>query len=99
VPGRGRRVDIEHTEIAAGHLIERFRLFFIIVLGETVLTMGSSFAGTPFEPARLFALVIGFTGTVALPRSSSSAWQPGATHAPESWVSSRWRYSPPPRPH
>src|SRR6478672_3073091 len=66
VPGRGRRVDIEHTEIAAAHLIERFRLFFIIVLGETVLTMGSSFAQTPFEPDRLVALVIGFTGTVAL---------------------------------
>lgn len=66
LPGRGRRVDVEHTEIAAGHLIERFRLFFIIVLGETVLTMGSSFAGTPFERDRLWALVIGFTGTVAL---------------------------------
>jgi low temperature requirement protein LtrA len=31
LPGRGRRVDLEHTEIAGEHLVERFRLFFIIV--------------------------------------------------------------------
>jgi low temperature requirement protein LtrA len=66
LPGRGRRVDLEHTEIAAGHLVERFRLFFIIVLGETVLTMGTTFAGEPFALDRLLALAIGFAGTVAL---------------------------------
>ena len=66
LPGRGRRVDAEHTEIAAGHLVERFRLFFIIVLGETVLTTGSAFAGEPFDAERLLALAIAFTGTVAL---------------------------------
>jgi len=66
LPGRGRRVDVEHTEIAAGHLIERFRLFFIIVLGETVLTTGNAFVGEPFALERLLALAIGFAGTVAL---------------------------------
>jgi low temperature requirement protein LtrA len=66
LPGRGRRVALEHTEIAGGHLVERFRLFFIIVLGETVLTMGNAFAGEPFELERLLALAIGFAGTVAL---------------------------------
>jgi low temperature requirement protein LtrA len=66
LPGRGRRVDLEHTEIAGEHLVERFRLFFIIVLGETVLTMGNAFAGEPFELERLLALAIGFAGTVAL---------------------------------
>ena len=65
-PGRGRRVEVGHTDIAAGHLFERFRLFFIIVLGETVLATGSSFAAAPSEPDRLGALVIGFFGTVAL---------------------------------
>jgi low temperature requirement protein LtrA len=34
LPGRGQRVDLEHSEIAGGHLVERFRLFFIIALGE-----------------------------------------------------------------
>jgi low temperature requirement protein LtrA len=66
LPGRGRAIDLEHTEIAGGHLIERFRLFFIIALGETVLTMGNAFTGEPFELERLLALAIGFTGTVAL---------------------------------
>ena len=66
LPGRGQRIDLEHTEIAAEHLIERLRLFFIIALGETVLTMGTAFTDEPFELERLLALAIGFTGTVAL---------------------------------
>jgi low temperature requirement protein LtrA len=66
LPGRGRRIDLGHTEIAGGHLIERFRLFFIIALGETVLTTGTAFADEPFALERLLALAIGFTGTVAL---------------------------------
>jgi low temperature requirement protein LtrA len=66
LPGRGRRVDLEHSEIAGGHLVERFRLFFIIALGETVLTMGTAFSDEPVELERLLALAIGFTGTVAL---------------------------------
>jgi low temperature requirement protein LtrA len=66
LPGRGQRIDLEHTGIAAEHLIERFRLFFIIALGETVLTMGTAFTEEPFELERLLALAIGFTGTFAL---------------------------------
>jgi low temperature requirement protein LtrA len=66
LPGRGRAIDLEHTETAGGHLIERFRLFFIIALGETVLTAGNAFAGQPFDAERLLALTISFTGTVAL---------------------------------
>ena len=66
LPGRGRAVDIAHTEIAAAHLFERFRLFFIIALGETVLTTGDAFVAEPFGVARLVALAIAFAGTVAL---------------------------------
>ena len=66
LPGRGRAIDLEHTGIAAGHLIERFRLFFIIALGETVLTTGTAFTDQPFTLERLIALAISFTGTVAL---------------------------------
>jgi low temperature requirement protein LtrA len=66
LPGRGRAIDLEHTEIAGGHLIERFRLFFIIALGETVLTTGDAFVDEAFELERLLALAIAFTGTVAL---------------------------------
>ena len=66
LPGRGRAIDLEHTGIAAGHLIERFRLFFIIALGETVLTTGNAFTDQPFTLERVLALAIAFTGTVAL---------------------------------
>ncbi|HEX2105727.1 MAG TPA: low temperature requirement protein A [Solirubrobacteraceae bacterium] len=66
LPARGRRIDLGHTEIAGGHLIERFRLFFIIALGESVLTMGNAFTDEPFELERLLALAIGFAGIVAL---------------------------------
>src|SRR5262245_21675314 len=66
LPGRGRRIDIGDAEIAGGHLIERFRLFFISALGETVLTMVAAFADEPFVLERLLGLAVGFTGTVAL---------------------------------
>ncbi|HEY6758890.1 MAG TPA: low temperature requirement protein A [Baekduia sp.] len=66
LPGRGRAIDIAHTDIAAAHLFERFRLFFIIALGETVLTTGEAFVAEPFTVARLAALAIAFAGTVAL---------------------------------
>jgi low temperature requirement protein LtrA len=66
LPGRGRRIDLAHSEIAGGHLIERFRLFFIIALGETVLVTGNAFTNEPFELERLLSLGIAFTGTVAL---------------------------------
>ncbi len=66
LPGRGRAIDLGHTEIAGEHLFERFRLFFIIALGETVLTTGSAFTSEPFAVERLVALAVAFTGTVAL---------------------------------
>ncbi len=66
LPGRGRRMDLRHAELASEHLIERFRLFFIIALGETVLTMGAAFTDDPVTVERLLALAISFTGSVAL---------------------------------
>ena len=66
LPGRGRAIDLAHTEIAFEHLGERFRLFFLIALGETVLTTGTAFTDEPFELERLLALAVSFAGTVAL---------------------------------
>jgi low temperature requirement protein LtrA len=66
LPGRGRRVDLEHTEVTGEHLIERFRLFFIVALGETVLLMGDALTDAPFEFIRLLALAVAFTGAAAL---------------------------------
>jgi low temperature requirement protein LtrA len=66
LPRRGRAIDLEHTGIAAEHLVERFRLFFLIALGETVVTTGNGFTGEPFALERLIALAIAFAGTAAL---------------------------------
>jgi low temperature requirement protein LtrA len=66
LPGRGRFIDLAHTGISGGHLVERFRLFFIIVLGETVLRTGSTFTSQPFTAERLATLAIAFGGSVAL---------------------------------
>jgi low temperature requirement protein LtrA len=66
LPGRGQPLDLAHTHVAGGLLVERFRLFFIILLGETVLTMGNTLADEPFDLERLASLLIGFTATVAL---------------------------------
>jgi len=54
------------SQIYAEHLLERFRLFFLIALGETVLTLGNAFAGQPLQADRLLVLAVAFTGTVAL---------------------------------
>lgn len=54
------------SQIYAEHLLERFRLFFLIALGETVLTIGNAFADAPVDAERLVALAAAFVGTVAL---------------------------------
>jgi low temperature requirement protein LtrA len=54
------------SQIYAEHLLERFRLFFLIALGETVLTLGNAFAGQPVRADRLLVLAVAFAGTVAL---------------------------------
>jgi low temperature requirement protein LtrA len=54
------------SQIYAEHLLERFRLFFLIALGETVLTLGNAFADQPVQADRLLALAVAFTGSVSL---------------------------------
>jgi low temperature requirement protein LtrA len=54
------------SQIYAEHLLERFRLFFLIALGETVLTIGNAFAGVPLETERVIAVTAAFAGTVSL---------------------------------
>ncbi len=54
------------SQIYAEHLLERFRLFFLIALGETVLTIGKAFVDVPVDAERLIALAAAFLGTVSL---------------------------------
>lgn len=65
LPGR-RSPFSSDSQIYAEHLLERFRLFFLIALGETVLTLGNAFADRPLRADRLLVLAAAFTGSVAL---------------------------------
>jgi low temperature requirement protein LtrA len=65
LPGR-RSPFSSDSQIYAEHLLERFRLFFLIALGETVLTLGNAFASESVQADRLLVLAVAFTGSVAL---------------------------------
>ncbi len=65
LPGRKSPFSSD-SQIYAEHLLERFRLFFLIALGETVLTLGNAFADQPLAADRLLVLAVAFTGSVAL---------------------------------
>src|SRR5262249_53411866 len=65
LPGRHSPFSAD-SQIYAEHLLERFRLFFLIALGETVLTIGNAFANVPIEFETLVALAAAFLGTVSL---------------------------------
>jgi low temperature requirement protein LtrA len=65
VPGR-RRVDPEAWEVESEHFAERFRLFVIIALGESVVLIGSTTAGLELDAAVVGALALAFVSTAAL---------------------------------
>jgi len=65
LPGRKSPFSSD-SQIYAEHLLERFRLFFLIALGETVLSVGNAFADQPVQADRLLVLAVAFAGTVAL---------------------------------
>jgi low temperature requirement protein LtrA len=55
-----------HSDLSGEHLLERLRLFFLIALGETLITTGSAFAAEPVALAPVAAFVNSFAATVAL---------------------------------
>ena len=66
VPGLGRSSLADWDSIVGGHLAERCQLFLIIALGESILIMGSTFAGLDITFWVFFAFVSAFVGSVAL---------------------------------
>lgn len=66
VPGLGRSSLADWDSIAGGHLAERCQLFLIIALGESILIMGSTFAGLDIDFWIFVAFVTAFVGSVAL---------------------------------
>ncbi len=61
------RTPLREWEIDPGHFSERFQLFVIIVLGESIVAAGSAASGVvDLDPATVVALSLAFVGSTAL---------------------------------
>jgi low temperature requirement protein LtrA len=65
VPGR-RRLRPEVWEVGTEHFAERFQLFIIIALGETIVITGATTAELELTTARVIAFGLAFLATAAL---------------------------------
>jgi low temperature requirement protein LtrA len=65
VPGR-RKLAPETWDVETSHFAERFQLFVIIALGESIVLIGATTAGLDLDAATLAALSLAFAGTAAL---------------------------------
>jgi len=65
VPGRTRLAG-STWEVETAHFAERFQLFVIIALGETIVLTGSTTAELDLDTARIAAFGLAFLGTAAL---------------------------------
>ena len=53
-------------ELETGHFAERFQLFVILALGESIVVTGATAAGEELDAARLAAFSVAFLGTAAM---------------------------------
>jgi low temperature requirement protein LtrA len=65
VPGRQRLSDTTF-DVETAHFAERFQLFMIIALGESIVLTGATTARLDLDATRLAALGLAFLGTAAL---------------------------------
>ncbi|HSA55119.1 MAG TPA: low temperature requirement protein A [Gemmatimonadaceae bacterium] len=65
IPGR-RRLSPTTWEVETAHFAERFQLFMIIALGETIVLTGATTAGLDLDGARVAAFCLAFLATAAL---------------------------------
>jgi low temperature requirement protein LtrA len=65
VPGR-RRLDGSEWNVETSHFAERFQLFVIIALGETIVITGATTSELDLDTARLTAFALAFLSTAAL---------------------------------
>jgi low temperature requirement protein LtrA len=56
----------ENLAFAGGHLLERCRLFWIVALGETVLTTGTAITAVPLSPMTVLMGTAAMVGAIAL---------------------------------
>jgi len=64
-PGLGR-APVSQIPVAAEHMSERYRQFFIIALGELILTIGVTYSGSSLGAGPTAAFVVSFATTVLL---------------------------------
>jgi low temperature requirement protein LtrA len=65
VPGL-RKIAPSAWELETGHFAERFQLFVILALGESIVVTGATAAGEALGAARLAAFSVAFLGTAAM---------------------------------
>ncbi len=65
VPGR-RKLAPETWDVETSHFAERFQLFVIIALGESIVLIGATTAELDLDAATIAALSLAFAGTAAL---------------------------------
>ncbi|MCU1559434.1 low temperature requirement protein A [Mycetocola sp.] len=65
VPGLGRS-EVETWNVSGAHMAERVSLFLIIVLGESILVTGRSFAEGTLGPLAILAFLAAFTSTLLM---------------------------------
>lgn len=65
LPGR-LRLTSETWDVATAHFAERFQLFMIIALGESIVITGATTAQLDLDTARVGAFIVAFLGTAAL---------------------------------
>jgi low temperature requirement protein LtrA len=61
-PGLGRTAATE-WELEHGHFVERFQLFVLIVLGESIVVTGAAASQLPLTASRMLAIAVAFLGT------------------------------------
>ena len=65
VPGRAR-LDPSAWDVETSHFAERFQLFVIIALGESIVITGATTSELPLDAARMAAFGLAFLSTAAL---------------------------------
>ena len=65
VPGRPRLAPTD-WEVETSHFAERFQLFIIIALGESIVITGATTARLDLDTARIVAFALAFLGTAAM---------------------------------
>ena len=65
---RSRGAPLSHStwDVETAHFAERFQLFMIIALGETIVLTGATTSELDLDPARVTAFALAFLATAAL---------------------------------